>query len=324
MNPIKRLGMLTGLLLGLGLAITTSLIPQTNAQGQVPSSTAVFGEGNFLNRSTGSEDDMGSLVRDYTKGGAEGEVQIRNTIINAINFLKKLLIPITFVLFAWAGVELYLTHGNEEDLKNKKNMVIAASMGFAVILLAYTMVDNVFFGKEGKILIGDESASNAMAQVGVNEIKGIIAFLTTFAVAIAVAFVVIAAMKLIMGGENEEEIGNIKKQVIYACLGITAIMVASPVVEFIATENEIRTFDPAKMNTFYPTLVRYTNIILGFIGVIGVISLIYGGIRLILGFEDEQATEDAKNIVIYSVIAVVLAFSAFTITRFLITPPAVM
>lgn len=288
------------------------------AAGVNPLSSETFqGEGRLLGTST--------KLKDYG-GGGSGEVQVRNFMMTALLFLQKLLISLIMVLLTWAGVELFLSRGDEDKLKKKKGQVFATAVGFGLILLSMSLVDRVFFGGSGEILIGTDSSG--FARAGEVEIIGIINYVTTFVAAIAVAFMVYAVFKLLFSAEDDAELTNMKKQAIYAGIGIILIIFSRALVEVfmygggIGTGGSISIFDVSQIGTIYPGIVRWINIMLSFIAVLAVVSIIWAGIRMISKFGDDSAVETGKNIILYSVVAIILAFTAYTLTRHFLVPGA--
>ena len=285
-----------------------------------PESTEVFAGGSFLgstiNSGQGSTSSSAtsSVLHDYTGGVGNGSMQVRNFMNTTIDFLKRLLIPVAFIIFTWAGIELFLSRGDEDTIKNKQNQLLATAVGFGLISLTYAIVDKVFFGAYGEILV--MSDSQGFASSGVIELQGIISFATSFLVVIGILFLVVSAFRLILSGENEDELNNVKKQMIYSSLGIAIVISIATIVKFFQSGNEMKYLEENQFHDIYALLIRYANILLSFIGIIAVISLIWGGVRLIANFGDESAMEDAKKIMIYSAVALVLAYSAYTIAPY--------
>lgn len=280
----------------------------------LPKSTEIF-EGGMLKQST--------QLKDYA-GSGSGEVQVRNFMMVMWDFLRKLIIPLTIVLLTWAGVELFLSRGDEDKLKKKKAQVFATAAGFGIILLAVSLVDRVFFGTTGEILVGGDSSG--FARAGEAEIIGIINYVTTFVAAVAVAFLVYAVFRLIFGAEDDAELTNMKKQAIYSGIGIILIIASRALVEMFMTGGGVGTggtmsvFDMARITSIHPVIVRWINIMLSVIAVMAVVSLIWGGIRMITNFGDDSAVEEGKKILLYSTIAIVLAFTAYTLARHFLSP----
>ncbi len=64
-------------------------------------------------------------------------------------------------------------------------------------------------------------------------------------------------------------------------------------------------------------IVDWGNFLLGLIGTISVLMLVWGGVRLIANFGvDEQAIDNAKKTIMAAAIGLVLAFSAWSLMWF--------
>ncbi len=61
-----------------------------------------------------------------------------------------------------------------------------------------------------------------------------------------------------------------------------------------------------------------SSILLFIIGAISIIMIIIGGLRYVLSAGDSKATTDAKNTILYAVIGLVIALSAYSIIHFVL------
>ena len=249
----------------------------------------------------------------------------RNMIDMVINYIKRLLVPITILFIVWAGMTLILSSGEEEEFDRRKRMVYAAFFGWLILLTAVILVDDVFFGFTGEILredahMGDNTIKGFAAR-GVSEIRGLFKYLVSFAVAVGVAFLVFSALKLILaGGEEEAQIANVKKRMVYTTGGMVLLVSAEKLVSFFSTK--VGNSDVLKLSTpDIPDTIRFIvdwgNFLLGLIGTISVLMLVWGGILLIANFGvDEQAIENAKKTILAAAIGLILAFSAWSLMYF--------
>lgn len=55
--------------------------------------------------------------------------------------------------------------------------------------------------------------------------------------------------------------------------------------------------------------------ILGFVGVLGILYLVYGGIRYVTSAGNDSDAEDAKNIITYAIIGLFVVASAYAIVK---------
>lgn len=64
------------------------------------------------------------------------------------------------------------------------------------------------------------------------------------------------------------------------------------------------------------TIQQLTDILIFIIGAIAVLMIIIGGIRYVLSAGDQTALTSAKNTILYSIIGLVVAFTAYAIVHF--------
>jgi len=223
----------------------------------------------------------------------------------------------------WAGTTLILSSGEEEEFDRRKRMVYAAFFGWMILLTAVVLVDYVFFGQTGEIFRDTTTATvETLAQRGVTELQGLFKYLVTFAVAVGVAFVVFSALKLILaGGEDEAQISNIKKRIVYTAGGMALLVSAEKLVSFFSTKvrngSDVMMLSTPDIPDTIRFIVDWGNFLLGLIGTISVLMLVWGGVRLIANFGvDEQAIDNAKKTIMAAAIGLVLAFSAWTLMWF--------
>jgi hypothetical protein len=259
-------------------------------------------------------------LRDYTgdigspDGGnaAQGSGQFRNIMLRLKSFLKQMMIPIAILFIVFGGVSLYFSQGNEDDFKKKTMQLLQMGIGFVLFMLAVNAVDWVFFGREGEILRENDSVQFALR--GVMEMEGMFDYLATFVVIIATAFIMLNAFTMVVAsGEDESQISNIKKRIIFSIMGIAIIISLKPILAIFTNNGRLAVPEGREVIIF---LMQWANFLLGLVGVLSVIALIYGGIRLVANFGDEGATEEAKKIMKAATIGIVLAFSSFTLIYF--------
>ena len=114
---------------------------------------------------------------------------------------------------------------------------------------------------------------------------------------------------------------NVKKSIHALAFGST--MVATKAFAQSQTdtlEKSVNAVTPSGTST--TTLPEYIqiiiNVLIGLIGVIAVIMLIYGGFTFVLSGGDEKATKRARETILFAVVGIVIAILAFAIVNFVI------
>lgn len=281
----------------------------------VPLSSEVFvGNGELFGYET--------ELNDYTGGGGNGtgQEQIRNSILRAVQMGRDIMIPIAIFMIALGGFLLFFGRGQsaEESRKKRQNQLIYTALGFGIILISVSVVDYVFFGHEGEILRNNgENASVEFAQRGFEELEGVYDFLSTLVVISAVIFLVIRSIQLIMSNGQEEMQTQIKKQIGYTITGIVFIVSLKPILNVFTRGGKIA--EPSSTDLI-ELVAKWADYLLGFVGVLAVVTLIYAGIRLVIDFGNGEAQEKAKKLAQWAAMGIVLAFSAWTIINFFANP----
>lgn len=75
---------------------------------------------------------------------------------------------------------------------------------------------------------------------------------------------------------------------------------------------------PAELIGVDGVFTNLSNIILGVVGALSVIMLIWGGLRYILSGGDSKKITDAKNTILYAIIGLAIAFLSYAIIRFVL------
>ena len=248
----------------------------------------------------------------------KNEVDARALMQKIVKILKLFLVPIAVASLTIGALFLFISRGNEEEMKNRRNQIFAIVTGFSIFALATVAVDQIFFGESGEIFSGDASDSNNFAKKGTLELQEIFNFATSFAIILAIGFLILSVIQWILHSEDEGEIATMKKQIVYSTFGIGILVSAKTIIKIISDENG--KIAPPKISEATKFAANWINFILGFIGVIAVAALVWGAVRLIANFGDDKAAEEAKNILISAAIGIVVAASAWTIIYFFINP----
>lgn len=289
------------------------------ASNLLPNSAEVFhGETMFY------QDLSKNGIRDITgvhnpQDGLAGALKLRNIFGYVIAFIKRLLVPVAIIIIVIAGFVI-ITNRNTDAMKKRKDQVIAIIAGFFTIMISVVLVDEIFFGKVGEIFQGQDEPSIKFAQNAFMQLDGVINFATTFLVAIGVLMLVLASYRLIFGATNEENMTNARNQLIWSIIGIAIVLSAKTFVRLVTPDG--RLFGPVAKAPDLMLLLglgtHWINYIFGFLGIVGVIAIIYSGARMIFFFGDDEQVNKSKTTIMHVVIGLIIAFSAYTIVRYFV------
>lgn len=309
------------------LVVIMAMVSPVMVQAQsavTPDTNAIFTTNTIFNKDTlsdytGVEDQVNP---NYNSDINPGVFYIRNILVVALRFFDKLLVPIAILLLVWAAVVIVSERNDEEQFKKRALQLTWMAVGFGLFIGAFTLVDKMFFGTQGEILLEGSATSNTFALLARQEISGLVSFVTAFAMAMALLFTVITAVRMIFAGENEDELTKLKRHLIWASVAMLLMLMGNTIVSFFFGFNQqgqLTGLDTVGIST---EIMRLTNFFLGFVAFFAVVALVYAGIRLILNFGDEEGVNKAKQTALYAILGLVIAFSAYSILRFFILPGA--
>ena len=73
------------------------------------------------------------------------------------------------------------------------------------------------------------------------------------------------------------------------------------------------------INDIIVLILNYTKRVFSLIGVLGFIMFIYGGMRMILSFGNPESFKTGQKALVYAVVGIIIAFSAYMLINFLLT-----
>lgn len=329
------------------LAISLCVIMPSydEAHAQIPSSEDLFNRDKDNDRKSDFFKDT-PLV-DYTgttrelddNGIAEaGQYQFRFLVERVVNFIKQIMIPIAVVLLAAGGMALIFAGGDQDAVEQRKNQIIGTAMGFGLFVMAVTLVDSVFFGQQGEIFrfgVTSEqyAAIDACRDQGINldrcaaytdytkefgnrfgaEMLALFNFLSSYMVGVAVLFLVVGGFRVMTAG-GEDAVTLAKQRVIHSSAGIFIVVLFQQLYRILVNNGQVRV---PYGRDIIELAGGWLNFAMGTIGFLCVIGIVYGGIRLLTSFGNEESQTVAKNIVIGSVIGIIITLSAYTVIGFL-------
>jgi len=72
-------------------------------------------------------------------GGAFGTADLRDTIVSLVNVLLGFLGIIAVIIILWGGFKWMTAAGNEEQVGEARNMIIAGIIGLAIIIASFAI-----------------------------------------------------------------------------------------------------------------------------------------------------------------------------------------
>jgi len=197
-------------------------------------------------------------------------------------------------------------------MRNKKT-----NRNIAIAITTLSLI--AFFGLNHTVL--GATFANPLAVSTLRELLvSVLTRLQTIIVILAIIFIVIGAILYMTSSGDEQRITRAKKTVTYAVIGF-AIAAATPTFlkEILIIFQNPGGGTPENLVsealTVRQILVRVMQFLLSIVGVIAIISLVYGGSTYLTAYGDEKRIDKAKSIITYSIIGIVIALGALVIIR---------
>jgi hypothetical protein len=254
-------------------------------------------------------DTLGHADSSY-EPGASG---ITSAILFIVDLFKYLLGTIAVIVIISSGVRLITAGKKIDDIaETQKESIKYAIIGLLIIVLADTMIKQVFFGEQGEVFRSTADIQLA-AERGTEQLRGVYMFLEFFIGAIAVLMIVIAGIRRVASGGNEDTITKTNKQIMWAIIGLIVIGLAEFVVKDIVFPDQGSRLPNVDNAAF---IIRsLTNFASGFIATIAVAMYMYGGYLYVIGATNEENTNKAKKVIIAATIGLVLAMGAYALVN---------
>ena len=307
---------LLNILTSLGLYLAITVIVMIFA---VPAFAQNVGD---IVRGIGTQTSLPDFGTGHAQSSYEpGAGTITSAILFAVDLLKYLMGSIAVLVIIGSGVRLVTAGKKIEEIapKMKENLKYAI-IGLIVIIMADTMVKQVFFGEQGEVFRSETDAKLA-AQRGTDQIRGLYNFMEMFMGALAVLMIIISGFRLVTSGGKDEEIAKSKRNITYAVVGLILVGVAELVVKDIVFPKEGAQL--GDVNKAKELIVTLTNFISGFIATITIAMFMYGGFLYVTAAGKEDQAGKAKKVLIGATIGLLLAMAAFALVNTVITlqPP---
>lgn len=242
-----------------------------------------------------------------------GISNITSALFFTMDFAKYLIGGIAVIIIFITAIRLILARKNIDDVWTKqKDRLIYLVAGFVIIMIADFAVTRVFYGTQGEVLDTMSQAQDA-AEAGSAELRGMVSLVLMLAGTLAVFMLIVAGIRLLTSGGNEEVQTKVKKQITWIILGLFLLGIAEFVVldvVFPKQGSEIPATEQAKR-----IIKDFTNFISAFVSIAAVISSIYGGYLYVAAAGNEEQTEKAKKVLTGAIIAIILGLGAFALVN---------
>lgn len=242
-----------------------------------------------------------------------GADSITSAILYVVDLFTYLIGTIAVLVMISSGVRLITATKNIDDISEKqKESIKYAAFGLIVIVLANTMVKQVFFGEQGEVFRSEADIQMA-AERGTEQLMGVVNFLEIFIGALAILMIIIAGFRRVISAGKEETITKSNKAIMWAIMGLILVALSEFIIKGIVFPDQgSRLPDIGAANQ---QIISLTNFVSGFIATIAVGMYMYGGYLYVLAGTNEENATKAKKVFVAATIGLIVAMGAFALVN---------
>ncbi|MDA1060404.1 MAG: hypothetical protein O3B47_01275 [bacterium] len=240
---------------------------------------------------------------------------ISSPIYFALDMFRYVISTIAFVVIIIAAMKL-VSYSSEEEAGKAKDTIVVGGIGLFIIQLADPIVKQMFFGEQGEAF-EDLATNEIFAENTISHIRGIIGFVQILLASAAVLTIVIRGFYLVTSSGSEEEMGRAKSHIIYAIVGMAIVGLSEIIVRGVIFPEAGKVMPDINQGRLI--IVKATNFIASFVGILAFAGLFYSGYRYVTAGGNEEETEKVKKGVLGAVLALLLALGAFAAVNTFVT-----
>lgn len=271
-------------------------------------------------------DDVDLIKSEITAYRYSGERQIRDTIMGVVKVIRNLMAGLAIIWIVISGIRMVAAQGEENVITEQKRGIMYAVIGLVAILLIERLIDIVYgtpgtyvsiFGEE-YVNVFEPGATEAKFSA---EVYGIINFIKAVIGSIAILMIVVSGMRTVLAQGEEEQITKQRKVILWVIIGLILLTVDQIIVDnffSIPVQQQNEMLQQSNVTAIINTIGRVLQFILGFVGIIALGMLVYGGATMVANYGNDEAVEKAKKIIKNAIIGIIVIISAYTIVATLI------
>ncbi|MCB9808688.1 hypothetical protein H6770_05560 [Candidatus Peribacteria bacterium] len=219
----------------------------------------------------------GSLSGVASGGFGDIAAQVALKALPFVNTIAVLVIVIAGMLAVVAQ--------DENRIANARKVVAMSIVGIILINIAVRIKEAYIVAFNFDLGANPTGGATILS----TEIFGVIKFLETPLVVIAITTIIVYGLKAVLDYNGEQGIQSFRKAVFSILMGILIITTKVILATAVTTGDPTGIIDPA---------VRTLFTIVGFVGLIAVVIIVIAGIYLIVNLADEGRAEKTKKIII--------------------------
>ncbi len=260
---------------------------------------------------TGAVDSVGGALPFFEASGfcggsnACGFVDIAAGVVTRFRPVLTFVAVLVIVIF---GYRMIISQ--EDDLIAKSRIIMSGAI--AGLIMAY-LIDpfiKAFYGNVGEV---PQNAIEQGVAVLSTEVSGVINWALTIVAALAILMIILTATKAIAGSAGEEGITNIRKTVFSVVFGLVMLLFRV-ILSYGFVES---TGNPMPIVASTLSFISY---LMGFLGMIAVIVVIYAGFLYVLSMGKEEQAAKAKGLLGRAALGAIVILLSLALVNFVLVP----
>ncbi len=257
----------------------------------------------------------------------KGSDQLVDIIITVFHTMKWAL---GFIVLLWvviSGAYMISSSASTDSVESAKKMMMYSIAGLVVMLLAEPFVLDIFYGGGNAGVLHTATLEETMKAKSDNlrlQISGVIDFVKTLLVFIAMAYIIFSGVRMILAFGNDEKLGTAKQMFLPIGLGILVIVFNEVFIDYILYDiifdGETVKFgaESSKVEVFVKQLIGFLQYLLQFIALLVFGFMVYGGMLYIASFGDEERAGKGKDIFINAFWGMVILIFSYVLMMSLV------
>lgn len=259
-------------------------------------------------------------------GGLElGEKGVFNLMVRGARDFKNAMLVITSFVLLMAVVRLIYSDNSEEDAGKLKSTALWATLGIVVMVSSWAYVQNLY-GKDIDAELARDISSNVFGPL-----TRMLEVLASFAFVVSGFY---GFYKMITAHGEDEGAEKGKKTFINAVIGFLALKLVKPFVYSLYGQEQCKSGGIFGIDIFkncelarnvgdtVGLAAKVIDWVNGFVAVVTVLMIIYAGFLYVTSGGDDDKTKQAKTIMKYAAIGMLLLVSTYVLFRFFVTQDA--
>lgn len=282
---------------------------------------SAFAAGSFLPDNSGA-------VKVYTEGqipgaeanlsGDDGFAILKKAVLGGLQYVKILTVVVGILFMTIMGYTLVTNGGNEEDVTKAKKGMIFTIVAFVMISMSQNIA-KIFDMSDGSLLGSPQEILNRV-HIFDKQTEIFVTFVKYVIGTYAVVQIVRHGAKMVTAGANEEEMGKRKKAILFNLAGLLLIYLGDIAINKVFYKVDksvysgitgVHPYADAKEGV--SQLVGITNLVVTFVGPVGVLMLIVGAVMYATAGGQDEQMQKAKRILITAGVGLLIIFGAFAV-----------